>query len=296
MDIRTIIDFLRPKTFLLGFASIIAGFSLVINEDYSLLSFIFCLLTAMSLQVLSNIANDYGDYLKGTDNQDRLGPKRSLQKGRITITFIKKAIYINIVFCLFFGVSTLIVSSISLIDFIIILVIGIISIAAAIAYTVGKIPYGYKGLGDLAVLIFFGLVAVNISAYLIGGTISLKSLFLSILIGLLACAVLNLNNMRDIDNDMANNKKTLAVRLGKKRSCYYHSILISIILISIAFIPFFDTPKSENFIIYLATAPLLIHLFRIWKSPTPPIFNKELKTLSISTFLFSCLLMLSELL
>lgn len=217
----------RLKTLPLALSSIFIGNALAYwNGLFQWSIFTFTFLTASLLQILSNLANDYGDATKGLDLQTRLGPKRGIHQGILTASQLRFAIIINIILCVFSGYLLLIIASQSLIELIGFIGLGGLAIIAAITYTIGHKPYGYLGLGDLSVLIFFGLVGVLGSYYLQTGDIN-SSLFLPALgCGLLIVTVLNMNNLRDYENDKAGNKNTLIVLIGVQLGKYYHCALL----------------------------------------------------------------------
>lgn len=188
---------------------------------------ITALLTAVLLQVLSNFANDYGDYLKGVDKNRT---DRALASGSLSIEDMKRATLILAVLCLFSGVLLLYVSfkQVDLLT-VIFLLLGLLSIYAAIKYTAGKNPYGYRGLGDLAVFVFFGIVGVG-GTYFLHNPVIDQHFWLTLLpassFGLLSVGVLNINNIRDIESDRSMNKKTFAVALGAQWALRYQLLLI----------------------------------------------------------------------
>ena len=213
----------RIETIPLSISGIIIGsFNSFFLQKFDIVIFILALLTAISYQILSNFANDYGDGILGTDD-NRIGPKRSIASGEISPSELKKAILINI----FISVSL----SYFLIKYsfgtnyyllLIFLILSVFSVLAAIKYTMGQSPYGYKGLGDIFVFIFFGLVSVMGSSFLYTLKLDFNLLPIAISLGLLCVGVLNLNNIRDIENDTKMNKKTIPTRIGFKLSKYYH--------------------------------------------------------------------------
>lgn len=222
------LDAARPKTLPLALASIATGSSLAyFSGHFSLPVMLLALLTATLLQILSNLANDYGDAVKGTDNDNRLGPTRAIQSGVVTTSAMKHAIIINIVLTLISGLALVLYALQSPTSIAAFLGLGVLAIFSAIAYTVGNRPYGYAGLGDLSVFIFFGLLGVAGTFFLHTGTICAEIFLPAIGCGLLAVAVLNINNMRDIDNDRACGKKTVAVRLGQDKAKLYHLLLLA---------------------------------------------------------------------
>ena len=187
-----------------------------------------CALTAMLLQILSNLANDYGDFKKGVDNVHRTGPQRTLQSGALTERQMKKAIIIvGIVTMLSGGVLLWLAwHYIRWKELAVFVALGLAAIAAALCYTLGKRPYGYRGLGDLFCFLFFGWVAVTGTFYLSANRFDPMVILPATAIGFLSVAVLNINNMRDYENDKANGKNTLVVKLGLRKAFVYHVVLI----------------------------------------------------------------------
>ena len=185
-------------------------------------------LTAILLQILSNLANDYGDFKKGLDNADRKGPQRVMQNGELSEKQMRKGILAVSIVTLLSGVALLCVawSHISWKALAVFAVLGVLAIAAALLYTLGKHPYGYLGLGDLFCFLFFGWVAVAGTFYLGTGHFEPLVMLPATAIGFLSVAVLNINNMRDFENDKANGKNTLVVKMGLRRAFVYHIFLI----------------------------------------------------------------------
>ena len=281
----------RLETIPLSISGIIIGsFYSFFSQKFDIIIFILALLTAISYQILSNFANDYGDGVLGTDD-NRIGPKRSIASGEISTSELKKAILINI----FISVSL----SYFLIKYsfgtnyyllIIFLILSIFSVAAAIKYTMGKSPYGYKGLGDIFVFIFFGLISVMGSSFLYTLKLDFILLPIAISLGLLCVGVLNLNNIRDIENDSKMNKKTIPTRIGFKNSKIYHYTLMSIpILITFLWSANFEISIGYFFII-AAIFPIVFHIYRVRLAISPEKFKPLLKQLAISTFIYSILI------
>lgn len=248
---------LRLKTLPLAVSSIFVGNALAYwQHTFSWSIFILTWLTASLLQILSNLANDYGDGIKGVDDETRIGPKRGLHSGNITLNQLFWALIINTFLCVVIGLWLLILayeSSEQLISFI---CLGVLSIVAAITYTVGKKAYGYIGLGDLSVLLFFGLVSVLGSFYLQAKFISLWLLLPAIACGLLSVAVLNINNLRDYASDKANNKRTFIVFIGPKLGRFYH---ISLLILSFCLFSFFSLCYLKSYCswLFLLSTPSL---------------------------------------
>jgi 1,4-dihydroxy-2-naphthoate octaprenyltransferase len=267
------------------------GSFLAFNSGYSdYLLFSVALLTTILFQILSNLANDLGDSLKGTDNENRIGPKRTVQAGKISVYQMKIAVMFTSVLSLF-SASLLIylakenMSSKMIISY---LTLACFCIIAAITYTVGKKAYGYHGLGDLMVFLFFGLVGVMGSNTLYTKEIDWLLFLPATSIGCLSTAVLNLNNMRDIENDAASNKNTLVVKLGLDRAKIYHvSLLVTALLTLISF-----SLLMQDYWIILGCLPFIM-LFKhgkfVLSNNIPGNFDPELKKVAITTFLVSLL-------
>ena len=204
------------------------GFLAAADGKFSGLIFLLCCLTTIFLQVLSNLANDYGDSVNGADHADRQGPLRAVQSGTIRAGQMKNAIILFAILSLTTGVALLWASfGVDWSSVFFFLVLGLLCIAAAIAYTVGRKPYGYMGLGDVAVLIFFGLVGVLGSNYLFTHKFSIVQILPALSCGFFSMAVLNINNIRDIESDKVAGKFSVPVRIGKENAVRYHWLLLS---------------------------------------------------------------------
>ncbi|NVD05469.1 1,4-dihydroxy-2-naphthoate polyprenyltransferase [Vibrio sp. JPW-9-11-11] len=224
---RIWLDAARPKTLPLALVSILTGSVLAYSTHrFSLVVSVLAFLTATLLQILSNLANDYGDALKGTDNDKRLGPIRAIQSGAVSPQDMKLAMIINVLLTVLSGLALVLYALESLESMLAFIGLGVLAIVAAIAYTVGNKPYGYVGLGDISVFIFFGLLGVAGTYFLHTGMVDVTLILPAVGCGLLAVAVLNINNMRDIENDQQCGKKTVAVRLGQQRAKQYHFVLL----------------------------------------------------------------------
>ncbi|RIZ54487.1 1,4-dihydroxy-2-naphthoate polyprenyltransferase [Vibrio sp. PID23_8] len=265
------LDAARPKTLPLALVSILTGSALAYSTGhFSLTIAIMAFVTATLLQILSNLANDYGDAVKGTDNDNRLGPQRAMQSGAVSASQMKKAIICNIILTAIAGL-TLVFYALSSVESILTFIgLGILAIIAAIAYTMGSKPYGYVGLGDLSVFIFFGLLGVSGTYFLHTGHIE-SALFLPALgCGLLAVAVLNINNMRDIENDTECGKRTMAVRLGQRRAKQYHFLLLGGALIAFtAYLLIQDKPMWASLPFLLGIYVVAQHGKAVWDTEYP---------------------------
>jgi 1,4-dihydroxy-2-naphthoate octaprenyltransferase len=250
------------------------------------------LLTTLGLQVLSNYANDYGDGVKGTDAH-RIGEKRLVAAGIISAKQMKRAVLItaNITFILALGLIYIAFGKENFVLSLIFILLGISSIGAAIKYTVGKGAYGYSGFGDVFVFVFFGWVSVIGSNFLFTHSIDWKLFLPASSIGLLSVAVLNLNNMRDIENDKIAGKNTLVVNMGLNWAKNYHEACIAIA--SILFIVFCIMVKVSAIPVLIINIPLLLHIGKIKKSEKYEDFDPELKKVALSTFALSILFWLT---
>jgi 1,4-dihydroxy-2-naphthoate polyprenyltransferase len=283
---------IRLRTLPLAMAGIFMGgflsfFFNVINYQITGLA----LLTAVLLQILSNLANDYGDYSKGTDNNERVGPVRMTQSGYISAKAMKRAVILTSFLALISGVLLIYfgIANILSLQSGILLITGLMAIAASIKYTVGKNAFGYHGLGDLAVFIFFGLAGVAGSFYLNAHLLFADIFLLSISIGFLSVAVLNLNNMRDVINDEKSGKITLVVRMGEKKSKIYHFLLISLAFILAIIFTLLHFESWFQFLFLLILPLFISDLQFIIKNREPSALDPYLKKQSINTFIFTLL-------
>lgn len=284
----------RLRTLPLSVSGIITGSAYAYFQGFENWAIVLlALLTTLGFQVLSNFANDYGDGVKGTDNENRVGPQRTIQSGAITAPQMKKAIIITAVLSLISAVTLIYISfgkenfGYSLLFF----VLGIASIVAAIKYTVGKGAYGYSGFGDVFVFIFFGLVSVLGSNFLFSKQFDFLLVLPAVAIGLLSVAVLNLNNMRDIENDRNSGKNTIVVKMGLQAAKYYHyTIVVTAIIATIVFS--FLTEISYFGALFIAVL-MVRHLQTVQKAKTYTDFDPELKKVALGTFALAIILSLT---
>ncbi|MFK2820857.1 1,4-dihydroxy-2-naphthoate octaprenyltransferase [Flavobacteriaceae sp. LMIT009] len=258
--------------------------------------FIFAILATIALQVLSNLANDYGDGVKGTDNENRIGPERAIQSGKISPEEMFGAIKINILVAILL-IFLLIYSAFGSNNFlfsILFFALGIACVYAAIRYTMGETAYGYRALGDVMVFIFFGLLSVIGCYFLYARQLDHVLVLPACAIGMLSTGVLNLNNMRDINSDIESNKITVAVKLGFKRAKIYHIFLVGgAMMLSIVFgILYFRS--FYNLIFLIAFIPLIKHLIAVLNNNEPKQLDPQLKVLALSTFLLAVLIGLGQ--
>ncbi|KMJ46217.1 1,4-dihydroxy-2-naphthoate polyprenyltransferase [Xenorhabdus khoisanae] len=297
-QIQAWLESLRPKTLPLAIAAVVTGSALASwTGHFKWPVALLALLTAAILQILSNLANDYGDVAKGSDAEKRIGPMRGMQKGLITAKQMKNALKITVLLSCLSGISLIVVACNSLSDVIGFLVLGLLAIIAAITYTVGARPYGYLGLGDISVLIFFGWLSVLGTYYLQANTFSLNTFLPATACGLLSVAVLNINNLRDIENDRQNGKNTLAVRLGGKKARYYHAALIISAMFCLITFTLQYLSSWTSWLFLLAFPLLLKHMLQVLRDPTPegmrPKLVQMVKAALLTNVLFSIGLVLN---
>lgn len=277
----------RLRTLPLALSSIAMGAFLAHNADaFRWDIFLLCVLTTIFLQILSNLANDYGDSIHGADHAARKGPARAVQSGAISPQQMRVAIVIFILLSLVSGIILLWIAFGSEWRAIVFFFgLGLLSIAAAIAYTVGRKPYGYLGLGDFSVLIFFGLVGVMGSYYLFTQSISQYELLPALSLGLLSVAVLNVNNIRDIDSDRMAGKYSLPVRMGRSRAIVYHWGLLGL---AVAFAVLYTLLKFHSGwqFLFLLAIPLFVRNATAVSSKPSELLDPYLRQLAVSTLLF----------
>ncbi|MGJ0577800.1 1,4-dihydroxy-2-naphthoate polyprenyltransferase [Xenorhabdus bovienii] len=286
------LESLRPKTLPLAVAAIVSGSALASwTGHFKWPVALLALLTAALLQILSNLANDYGDVAKGSDTEKRIGPMRGMQKGMITAKQMKTALKITVLLSCLSGIALITVACNSPSDIIGFLTLGVLAIVAAITYTVGTKPYGYMGLGDLSVLIFFGWLSVIGTYYLQANTFDLSTVLPATACGLLSVAVLNINNLRDIESDRQNGKNTLAVRLGAKKARYYHAALLIGAILCLAAFTLLHLKGWSGWLFLLAVPLLLKHMWKVLHDRTPkgmrPMLVQMVKAALLTNALFS---------
>ena len=282
----------RLRTLPLSLSGVLVGSFLAMAEkSFDPWIFLLAMLTTIGFQVISNFANDYGDGVKGTDNEHRIGPARALQSGEISPAAMKNAIRITsaITLCMAllliyrsFGMEHLAYT-------LLFLLLGLGSIYAAVKYTVGKNAYGYSGFGDLFVFLFFGLLSVCGSYFLYTLRLDFTVFLPAFSVGLLSVGVLNLNNMRDRESDQRSGKNTLVVKIGPEFAKYYHYyLLLSAFLFALLY-NVMQYRSPYQFLFVLAFLPIFKHLLVVYRSADPKNLDPELKKLALGTFLFALL-------
>jgi len=291
-NLKAWISAARLRTLPLSISGALVGSAYAFHLGFfNTLIFSLIILTTLSFQILSNFANDYGDGIKGTDNESRIGPKRALQSGAISPSQMRTAVAINALISAILSIALILVvfGLKQLFTAAVFVCLGGLSIYAAITYTVGKSAYGYNALGDLMVFLFFGFLSVLGTFFLFTKHIDPWLFLPASSIGLLSAAVLNLNNMRDLESDRKSKKNTLAGYFGSNNSKVYH---FSIVLLAIIFMLVFVLVMPFSYTVffsYLAFIPLLLHLKSVYYISNPKEYDPHLKTVALSTFTLALL-------
>ena len=302
MDVKSYIKAARLRTLPLSISGIILGSYLGNEFVNSLLEhtirtsiwessiFWLAIFTTVGFQVLSNYANDYGDGIKGSD-KNRTGEARMVSSGAITPKQMKTAMISTTTITLLIALLLIYVAfgSENFGYSILFFGLGIASIAAAIKYTVGNSAYGYSGFGDIFVFLFFGLLSVVGSYFLYTKMINFEIFLPAFSIGLLSTAVLNLNNLRDREQDKTNKKNTLVVKLGVVRAKKYHYFLIIGALITALIYTVLNFSSIYEFVFLVAFIPLVKNMITVSRNNTPEELDGELKKVALCTFLFAIL-------
>ncbi|MDH7446508.1 1,4-dihydroxy-2-naphthoate octaprenyltransferase [Aquimarina sp. 2201CG14-23] len=260
--------------------------------------FWFAIATTLGLQILSNFANDYGDGVKGTDNEDRVGPQRALQSGAISRKEMLRGIVFTSIITLVLAILLIYKSFGEAYFFysVFFFLLGLAAIAAAIKYTMGSSAYGYRGLGDVFVFIFFGLVSVVGCYFLFTKDLHWLVFLPAVTIGFLSAAVLNLNNMRDHDSDKKANKNTIVVKMGLSNAKKYHYFLLIGGLSAMLVFLYFTYQSYTNLLFLVAYIPLFIHINKVINTKKAVDLDPELKKVALSTFLLALLFSLGQIL
>ena len=287
MALKHWISAIRLRTLPLAVASIGMGSFLAAKDDlFDINVFGLAALTAICLQILSNLANDYGDSIHGADSTERAGPKRAVQTGAISKKAMKNAMILLSVLSLISGLCLLSYAINTRQDFLIFLGIGITAIIAAITYTSGAFPYGYRGLGDIFVLIFFGWVA-TLGTYYLHTHIFEPSYFLpATALGLLTVGVINVNNVRDIESDRLAGKYSIPVRLGREKAVIYHWLLLIGALLLVIIFVYQDFRGWQQFLFLLSAPFLWINGRAVQLKKEAMELDPYLKQMAISTVIF----------
>ena len=291
------IQAMRLRTLPLAASCILTGAAAAKTDGYfDAVILSLTLATTFLLQILSNLANDYGDFSHGVDNENRVGPARSMQSGAIGQGQMKLALVITTILTLVSGVSLLWIvfsKQSRFLEALLMLMLGIGAIAAAIKYTVGKNPYGYRGLGDVFVFLFFGPIGVIGTYFLLCGQLVLHTLLPAITIGLFSAAVLNLNNLRDHENDRTMGKRTLVVMMGFRNGKKYQTLLIALGTLSLLMWILLFSKSPFSAVSFIPAALQCVLLMKVWRTKKPSELDSELKKVALLTFAVSLALVLA---
>ena len=289
----------RPKTLPLALSGILIAASMAAARGYFRWDiFLLSALTALSFQVLANWSNDYGDALKGADNAARRRPRRAVASGAITAQHLLRAI-ISLSLGSFLLALLLIFTAFDGAHWhkiLLFICLGAASVWAALAYTMGKSPYGYRARGDLYVFMFFGLIAVQGGYYLYDHTFLFLNFFPASAIGCFSVGVLNLNNLRDCDSDKVVGKHTLVVKIGFEKSKLYQFLLVSLPYFSTLIYNVLLRRHSLSYLFLLSFIPVVQHMRNVFQARDPLVLAPELPRLALIALSFSVLFALGELL
>ena len=291
----------RPRTVLLSFSGVLLGGFLAFSAGPSTgsgtwLCLLFCALTAVLLQILSNLANDYGDFKKGTDSAKRVGPQREMQSGAITEKEMKRGLALTASLCLLSGALLIFVfAQLTWQELAVFAALGLAAVLAALLYTLGKRPYGYRGLGDLFCFLFFGWAAVAGTFYLATKVLDFSVLLPASAMGFLSNAVLNINNMRDVENDRASGKNSLVVKLGLKKAFVYHCLLIGGAFVCLTLFLVLHQAAWYSYLFVLLSFLFLKDLAAIKKTPPErldPFLGRQVRHSFLLVLVYGILLLL----
>lgn len=273
----------RLRTLPLSISGIVTGGGLAAYYgNFNGLIFFLSLCTTIGFQITSNFANDYGDGVKGTDNAERIGPARALQSGKLGRRELKRGILVSVIINGLLALFLLLTAFgwEELYYLLLFSGLAVLSIWAAIKYTVGRSAYGYQGLGDIFVFLFFGLVGVLGSMFLYLKTVPFVAVYWAITIGALSVGVLNLNNLRDVVSDGKSGKNTLVVRMGYAKGKIYHLVLLLVAFVSVAAFIWQTQTHPMHFLSLLLFVPIAFHGRRVLRNTRPADMDPELKKLA----------------
>ncbi len=286
---------IRLRTLPLAWASLTMGGILAHMDGlFNWLTYGLSLATAFSLQILSNLANDYGDAVSGLDGESRVGPSRTIQEGLITKSQMKRAIAFMAVLSFGLGLSLIYLAFGDWRLILAFLILGLLSIWAAVKYTMGENPYGYSGWGDFFVLVFFGWVGVSGSHFLYSEAFDWLNLLPATTLGLLAVAVLNVNNIRDIESDQASGKYSIPVRIGRKNAVIYHALILISAIGSVSYFAFLTGFSGWQWLFLVSFPLLIINWVAVKKHDDPRKLDPFLKQMALTTLLFVILFFLGN--
>lgn len=284
---------IRLRTLPLAWASLTMGGILAhLDGQFDWVIYGLSVATAFALQILSNLANDYGDATSGLDGEHRVGPSRTMQEGLITKSQMKRAIAFTAILSLGLGVALV---YLALGDWRLIvgfIVLGLLSILAAVKYTMGDNPYGYSGWGDVFVLVFFGWVGVMASHFLYTNQFDWLTILPASSLGLMAVGVLNVNNIRDIESDKLSGKYSIPVRIGRKAAVVYHGIVLFLAMATMCLFAWLREFSGLQWLFLGATPLLILNWVKVRKYDDPQKLDPFLKQMALSTLLFVILFLI----
>ena len=296
-NLKTWIRAARPRTVLLSFSGTLLGGFLAISSTAGRscrLVLLFAVITAVLLQVLSNLANDYGDFKRGTDSAKRVGPQREMQRGAITEKEMQRGLAVGAALCLVSGALLIFVfARLTWQELAVFAALGIGAVLAALLYTLGKRPYGYRGLGDLYCFLFFGWTAVFGTFYLATKSLDFSVLLPASAMGFLSNAVLNINNMRDYENDRASGKNSLVVKLGLKKAFAYHCLLIGGAFVCLTIYLILRHAPLHSYLFWLLSPLFANDLYAIKNTPPEqfdPFLGRQVRNTLLVTAVYGALL------
>jgi len=290
MNLKSWIQAFRLKTLPLALSNTIIGSCLAASDDgFRWSVFGLAALTTVLLQVMSNMANDYGDFVNGKDTAERIGPKRMVQSGEITPKIMLRGIIVIGILCVVSGLALILIGTagMDITNLLIFGVLGLAAIAAAIKYTVGKNPYGYRGLGDIFVFIFFGLVGVIGTYFLHTQSFRWDILLPASAIGFLSTGVLNMNNMRDYEADKNAGKTTIVVTMGVKKAAYYHLVLVAGAVLFAIIYTLLNYHSIGQWLFVLSFPILFLNLKKVFTYKNALELYPELPRLSMASLVFA---------
>ena len=290
MNLKSWIQAFRLKTLPLALSNTIIGSCLAASDDgFRWSVFGLAALTTVLLQIMSNMANDYGDFVNGKDTAERIGPKRMVQSGEITPKIMLRGIIVIGILCVISGFALILIGTagMDITNLLIFGVLGLAAIAAAIKYTVGKNPYGYRGLGDIFVFIFFGLVGVIGTYFLHTQSFRWDILLPASAIGFLSTGVLNMNNMRDYEADKNAGKTTIVVAMGVKKAAYYHLFLVAGAVLLAVIYTLLNYHSVGQWLFVLSFPILFLNLKKVFTYKDALQLYPELPRLSMASLVFA---------
>lgn len=285
----------RLKTLPLALSNTIVGSALaVMDGGFRWSVFGLAAVTTVLLQILSNMANDYGDFVNGKDTAERIGPKRMVQSGEISPQIMLRGMIIVGILCAFTGVSLIWIGTagIDITNMLIFGILGVAAIVAAIKYTVGKNPYGYRGLGDIFVFVFFGLVGVLGTYFMHTQSFRWELLLPASSVGMLSVGVLNMNNMRDYEADKKSGKRTIVVAMGERNAAYYHLFLIVGAILFTVIFTLLNLHSVWQWLFLLCSPILLLNLKKVFTYQQGSELYSELPRVSMATLVFSLMFLI----